>query len=157
DLARIYRDRLNDAPSAEDSFRRLLEVDSGHGEAIQFVSRRFLERSDWRPLYDLRVRALEATLDPAQRLAWTREAASLATRQMGSLDLAIEAWEQLWRLGDAVEETARELSQAYRRAGRWEAIAEFLARRASKQSGAHRVVLLREVAEAALSALRDHD
>src|SRR6185295_15673397 len=104
-LARIHRDRLRDAPNAEEGFRRLFELDAGNAEAVQFLGQRAREREDWRALYDLRVAATEASWDPNQRLTWTREAADLATDHLGSVDLAVEAWERLWRLGDAPEET----------------------------------------------------
>src|SRR5262249_14009035 len=37
DLARVYRDRLKDLPSAEDQFRRLAEVVPANGDANRFL------------------------------------------------------------------------------------------------------------------------
>ncbi|MSP61341.1 MAG: hypothetical protein EXR72_13550 [Myxococcales bacterium] len=157
DLAKIHRDRLNDPGSAEDTFRRLVKLDPSYADAIDYLSGRYRERGDWRALYDLYAAAIEPTWDPNQRLAWTRETVAIATEKLGSTDLAIESWERLWRLGDAIEETSRALSEVYRRAGRWDRLAEYLAKRAASLQGAERVVALREIAEAYLSGLRDQD
>jgi len=157
DLGRIYRDRLKDLPSAEDAFRRLAEIEPANSDALGFLSARFEENKDWRALYDLYGRAIEATWDETQRLDWTRKTADLGLHQLASRDLAIEAWERLFRLGDAEDETARALSEHYRKAGRWDRLAEFLARRAESLDGVRRLVALREVAEAYLSGMRDQD
>ena len=157
DLARVYRDRLRDAGSAEDTFRRLAQLEPGHPDAIDFLSEHYRGRGDWRALYDLYAAAIEPTWDPNLRLEWTREMVAIAGDQLASADLAIEAWERLWRLGDAVEETARALSEVYRRHGRWERLAAFLEKRAASLSGSERIVALREIAEAYLSGLRDQD
>jgi len=50
----------------------------------------------------------------------------MAADKLNSPSLVIEAWERLWRLGDGVEEASRELTDIYRRAERWDRLAEFL-------------------------------
>lgn len=155
DLARVYRDRLSDSVRAEQAFRRLAEMDPGNADAIDFLSAAYRGRGEWRALYDLYSMAIEPTWDPEQRLAWTREMVEIATDRLNDIDLAITAWERLWRLGDAIEETFKALSEVYRRARRWEGLASFLGQRASQLKGAERIVALREVAEAYLSGLRD--
>ena len=157
DLAKVYRDRLDDAPKAEATFRRLGEVDPANSEAIDYLSAAYRERNEWRPLYDLYAAAIEPSWDPELRLSWTREMVAIATQHLASPDLAIAAWEKLWKLGDAVEETVNALSEVYRRARRWDGLASFLAQRAAQLTGAARVVALREVAEAYLSGLRDQE
>ena len=157
DLARIYRDRLNDIASAELQFRKLRDLVPNHPEALDFLTQRYRERGDYRALYELRAGAVEATWDPQQRLEWTREAAGIAADQLHSPDLVIDAWERLFRLGDAEDVAAAALSEAYRRARRWDRLADFLSRRASSQSGTAQVVLLRELAEVYLSGLGQHD
>src|SRR5262249_31122767 len=106
DLARIHRDRLGDPGSAEDTFRRLAEKEPAHVEATEFLAARYRERGDWRALYDLRGRAIEATWDPQQRIAWTRECVALATERLHEDDLAALAWERLLGLGDGVEDAS---------------------------------------------------
>src|SRR5262249_12069382 len=44
DLARVYRDRLRDLPSAEDQFRRLIELVPANSEANRFLGLRWRER-----------------------------------------------------------------------------------------------------------------
>ncbi|HEX9102027.1 MAG TPA: hypothetical protein VF997_07485, partial [Polyangia bacterium] len=157
DLARLFRDRLRDLPSAEDQFRRLLALAPADPEPNRFLAQRYREREDWRALYDLRLGAIDATWNPEQRLEWTREAARIATEQLHAEELAIGAWERLWRSGDAQQEAARALSESYRRAGEWDRLGEFLVRRADELSGAERVLVLREAAEAYLTGERNQD
>ncbi len=157
DLARLYRDRLRDLPSAEDQFRRLLALAPADPEPNRFLAQRYREHEDWRALYDLRLAAIDATWNPEQRLEWTREAARIASEQLHAEELAIAAWERLWRSGDAQQEAARALSESYRRAGEWDRLGEFLVRRADELSGAERVLVLREAAEAFLTGDRNHD
>ena len=157
DLARIHRDRLSDPGSAEDTFRRLLEKNPAHPEANQFLAARYRERGDWRALHDLRAGAIDATWDPQQRMEWTRECVSLATERLHEEDLAAAAWERLLRLGDWIEEASAELSVRYRRLGIWEPLARFLEDRAAAASGPARMVVLRELCEVYLSALRNQD
>src|SRR5262249_27497236 len=107
DLARIYRDRLRDLPTGEDCFLKFADVSPAHAEANRFLGQRWRERADWKSLYTLRTKAVEATWDPGQRLEWTREAVAIAREHLHAEDLAIQAWEGLAQLGDAQEEAAR--------------------------------------------------
>lgn len=157
DQARIYRDRLKDVSTAEDVFNKLLAEQPGNAAAIEFLAERQRERGDHRALYDLYASAIEATWDPDQRLAWTRESVRLAEETLHSAELALAAWERLDRLGDAPDETQRALSAGYRTSKKWAKLAEFLTRRADKQQGVDKVVTLREVAEAYLTGLRDQE
>ncbi|MBI5490322.1 MAG: hypothetical protein HY905_23500 [Deltaproteobacteria bacterium] len=157
DLARIYRDRLKDSPAAENAYKLLAQADPANADAMEFLSASYRDREDWRALHALYGAAVEAAWDPDQRLDWTREAATLADERLRSVDLAIAAWERLYRLGEPAEETVQALQDVYRRARRWDRLADFLRERAAQRAGADRLVALREVAEAYLCGLRDHD
>jgi len=157
DLARVYRDRLRDLPSAEAAFRRLVDIEPAHAEAIQFLSEGYEQKGDWQSLYLLTTGAIEATWDPAARLDWTRRAVAIAEERLRSPDLVLDAWERLWNLGDFPEEAASALSEAYRRGARWDRLATFLKKQAEQAQGPTRLMALREVSEAYLSALRSQD
>ena len=157
DLARIYRDRLKDPAAAEEAYRRLAQADPANADAMDFLSACYREREDWRALHALYGAAVDATWDPDQRLDWTRQAAAIADERLRSVDLAIAAWERLYRLGEPAEATVQALQDVYRRARRWDRLAVFLRERAAQRAGADRLVALREVAEAYLCGLRDHD
>ena len=157
DLARTYRDRLNDLARAEEAFALVARAEPANGEALAFLVERYQERAEWGAVFDLYMAAVEATWDPHERLSWTRQAASLATDRRDDVSLAIRAWEHLWRLGDAVTEASRELSLLYRQAGRWAEMAAFLTQQAELLDGPAKLVVLRELAEVKLSGLRDPD
>ncbi len=157
DLARIYRDRLGDDARAEEAFLLLTRMEPANGEALSFLVEHYQQRADWGAIYDLYLSAVEATWDPHERLSWTRLAADLASDKLDDVSLAIRAWEHLWRLGDAVEDAARELSRLYRAAGRWAEMAAFLGQEAQRLDGAAQLVVLRELAEVTLSGLKDPD
>ncbi|MEO6952437.1 MAG: hypothetical protein ABI321_11535 [Polyangia bacterium] len=155
DLGRIQRDRLNDIVAAEKSFTALVHIEPAHVDGFEFVAQAYEYRSEWRKLYELLLAAVEATWDPGERLSWTRRAVNIAEGRLLSAELSIEAWERLAKLGDAVEETTSALSDAYRAAGRWDRLTDFLERGAELVTGAARRLQLREAAEASLSGLRD--
>jgi hypothetical protein len=155
DLARIYRDRLKNPDLAEEAFRAAAEAEPENAEAITFLSERFEERGDFRAMYELYHQAVESTWDPDDRLAWTRRASQIANDKLRDLSLATASWEQLWSLGDAGDETARELTRAYRLAKNWSALAKFLAEAVEQETGPARTVLMRELAELELSGNND--
>ncbi len=155
DLARIYRDRLKDSDLAEEAFRAAALAEPENAEAIAFLSERFEERGDFRAMYELYHHAVESTWDPDDRLAWTQRAAQIANDRLRDLSLATAAWEQLWALGDAGEQTARELTRAYRLANNWPALAKFLGEAVEQEKGPARTVLMRELAELELSGNND--
>ena len=157
DLARIYRDRLNDPRRAEQAFAVLAQEDSGSAEAIDYLVQVYEKRGEWEAVYDLYLSAVEATWDPNERLSWTQQAAEIANERLNDDGLAITAWEHLWKLGDSLEQAARELSRLYRRTARWEEMAAFLQEQANRLDGAEQLVVLRELAEVKLSGLRDPD
>lgn len=157
DLALLYRDRLRDNPRAEQAFVLLSQQEPASAEALGFLSRVYEERGEWEAIYDLLTAAVQATWAPGDRLDWTREAAGIALERLDRIDLAIRAWEGLWKLGDAMEEASRALARLYRSAGRWQAMADFLHQQADRTEGAPQLVLLRELAEVALSGLRSPD
>jgi golgin subfamily B member 1 len=157
DLACIYRDRLGDRPAAEETFARLAQDDPANRDAVAFLSDVYSTRGEWRALHDLYANAIEPTWDPNQRLDLTRQAVAIAREQLNDPQLAIAAWEKLQRLDEAPEIVYQELTHAYRGAGRWDALAEYLGERAMKLGGAERVVALREVAEVYLTGLRDQE
>ena len=94
DLARIYRDRLNDEKRAEESFAALVKADPASAEALAYLAEVYQARGDWGSIYDLNLAAVDASWDRNERLAWTREAAEIATEKMNKIDLAIKAWER---------------------------------------------------------------
>lgn len=155
ELARLYRDRLVDPMGAEETFRRLAQTDAAHAEAIDFLSERYRQRSEWKALHDLFASAVEATWDPEKRKEWTRNAVEIARDKLASDALVIQGWERLWQLGESDEEAARALIEIYRRSQRWDKLADFLRRRSTTKSGAERIAGLREVAEIYVSGLRD--
>ena len=157
DLARIYRDRLSDAPRATETFAALAAEDPANREALDYLTEVYQREEKWRSSYDLCLAAVEATWDPHERLEWTRSADDLAREKLGQIDLAIKAWEHLWELGDAQEEASHELLRYYRLAGRWKQMAAFLSQRAEELSGAAQLVALRELAEVKLSGQEDAD
>ena len=157
DLARIYRDRLKDEKRAEEAFAVLAKEDPSNAEALTYLIETYEKRGDWGAVYDLYLNAVEATWDPKERLSWTRQAAELALGKLNNPGLAIQAWEHLWHLGDAVEEASRELTRLYRRAGRWVELADFLQQQADRLEGSAKLVVLRELAEVKLSGIEDPD
>ena len=112
DLARIYRDRLKDEDRAVEAFAALARYEASNPEALTYLSERYEARSDWRAVYELYGRAVEATWDPNERTEWTEMIASIAVERLDDLDLAIAAWEQLYRAGGPARGRRRRAQRA---------------------------------------------
>ena len=52
-LARLLRDRLNDAPGAVDAFRAALEIDPDHPESIAEIEALFEAQNKWHDLAEM--------------------------------------------------------------------------------------------------------
>jgi tetratricopeptide (TPR) repeat protein len=157
DLARLQRDRLQDQKSAEEAFRQLVQVDPANWEALDYLENLFRAKGDWKSLHDMLANSVEPDWDPNSRLERTRAAAKIAREKLEDQELATTDWERLWRLGDATEEALLELNHAYRLSGNWARLASFLQERVAKISGMARLLVLRELGEVCLTALRDHE
>jgi tetratricopeptide (TPR) repeat protein len=157
DLAQLFRDRLDDSWRAEQCYLVLSQEDAANSEALRYLEDAYCQRGDWAAVYELYFAAVEATWDPNERLRWTERCAAIASDKLNNTNEAIRAWEHLWRLGDAMDESSRALSHYYRVAGRWADLASFLRRQAEHRRGAAKVLVLRELAEVLLSGLREPD
>ncbi len=155
DLARLYRDRLEDADQAEQVFAMLADEDPTHTEALTFLAEQYRAHGNWDSLYKLYLGAVAPTWDPNERLERTREAADIALRRLEKPDLAIDAWEQLWNLKDARDEAERELLHLYRGGAHWQRLAEFLVTKMQGLEGGQLNLAMREVAEVYLSGVGD--
>jgi Tfp pilus assembly protein PilF len=147
DLARLYRDRLDDAEHAEEAFAALAREQPANPEALAYLVEVATRRNDWRGVYGHYLRAVEGTWDVNERLEWTRHCAAIASERLQDSDLVVEAWEHLWRLGDGLEQANVALASSYRAAGRWRDLAHFIAVHASAADPARSRLLRREEAE----------
>lgn len=147
DLARLYRDRLDDAAHAEEAFAALAREQPAHPEALAYLAEVSERRGDWRAVYAHYRRAVEGTWDVGERLQWTRHCATIARDRLDESSMVVDAWAHLWQLGDGLDEVATELASAYRIAGQWSQLAAFMAAQAASADPARSRLLRREEAE----------
>ncbi len=156
DLARVYRDRLDDMPHAQQAFEALAAEDPANAEALAALGDIYEARGDQARVFDLYLRAVERTWDPNERLTWTRRCAEIARTRLGDVGRTIAAWEQLWQLEDGLDEAANELATLYRSAERWGELSSFLERQLDETSDPTRqLVLLRQLVEIRLTGVGD--
>ena len=155
DLARIYRDRLQDPHRAEQIFLVLHKEKPSNKEALNYLINQATNRLDWIDVYTLYSQAVEATWDPNERLEWTRKAAHIVTSRIKRVDLALAVWEKLWKLGDWVEEASQALTRYYRMSGRWKEMATFLEQQSAAQEDPEKTIVQRELAEIYRTPLQD--
>ena len=85
--------RSGDYPTAEKRMIELLGHMPHDQEAIAFLERCFRSRSDWKPLRDLLVNAIDAPhFDSESRIVRLREAARLSEEQLDDINGALHAW-----------------------------------------------------------------
>ncbi|MCL2824351.1 MAG: tetratricopeptide repeat protein, partial [Polyangiaceae bacterium] len=156
-LAKLYKDRLNDPDKALFAFERLVDLRPGHNEAMDFLRVTYEANGDKRKLHDVYALAVDTEWSPERRLELTRAAARIALDELGDSTTAARDWEHLLELGDMDVQVTVELSQVYREAERWPDLGQFLENRAAACEGPTRVAVLREAVEAFLSGADSPD
>ncbi|MCD6499263.1 MAG: tetratricopeptide repeat protein [Deltaproteobacteria bacterium] len=157
DLGRIFRDRLRDLEQARSVFEEELEEDPASRDAMEFLTDFYEKKGQWQKLYTLLVRGAETTWDPAERMERTRRAAQMAMKRLDSADMAMAAWEKLWKLGAREYEVRSELMKLYRDTERWKELAAFLVDDAQGEEAAERRVQIRQVVELSLYGSKDYE
>jgi len=155
DLGRIYKDRLGSQDEAQVVYEELLREDPSSRKALEFLAEHYEKSSQWEELFKLHLGSVETTWDPGERLERTRLAADIAQQRLQDPKLAIEAWERLWKLGGGLHQVRLALTQLYRDAGQWKALADFLFEDAQVIESADGNLQLREVVELCLYGAND--
>lgn len=134
ELARTYYERLGDATEAERYLRRLLEHRETDREALEALERILRDADRWTELRDILERACAATADPAEKRQVLLKICALDEDVIGDQSATITTYERLLELDPYDGHALRALERHCRANGRWDAVAELLARQLESAS-----------------------
>jgi tetratricopeptide (TPR) repeat protein len=126
----LWLERAQDLAPAETQFRRVLEQDPDHVDALAALELILRERKDDRALYQVLRKQAEQELDLQKKRARLAEAAALAERVLGDVEAAIASWNAALEVDEHDRAALSELARLYDTAGRWEELAQALERQA---------------------------
>jgi golgin subfamily B member 1 len=124
-LGAIQLDKLGDARGAEDSFKRLLDIDSEAVGALESLQRIYRGRGDAAALASALWRLGELTYDAPQKRAYFVEVATLR-EQLDDSDGAIQAWSEVLELDEGDRQALDRLVVIYERRQDWQKLIDTL-------------------------------
>ncbi|MCA9669876.1 MAG: tetratricopeptide repeat protein [Myxococcales bacterium] len=126
-IADLWAERLGNQGQAVEPLEEILELRPNEERATERLRSIYTRRRNWRALISLCARQAENAEGEARR-ELTREMARLASERLADAAIAIEVWNGVLARDAEDAEALEELSQLYRREGRWPALAEILHR-----------------------------
>lgn len=149
EIALLYQGVLEQPFDAIDAWRRLLQVDPAHLEAMQHLEALLRAEQRWEEVIDVKMQRARALPEPSEQVREYLEAAALWDNPVGDKDRGTPAYEAVLQIeptNDVAFHTLEELHNAARRA---EPLIELLlARLDTRDDVKEKTVLLRKVAKA---------
>ena len=119
-IGRLYEDVLGDHAKAYHAYARVLEVRSGHVEAMHSMQR-VAESGE---LYEQLIQSLEleagVAQEPARRLALLHRAAEVRKTKLNQVDAALAAWKKILEFDARYEPALQATADTFKTAGRWD-------------------------------------
>ncbi|MCP4920656.1 MAG: tetratricopeptide repeat protein, partial [Proteobacteria bacterium] len=154
EIARIWQDKLEDGAVAADSWRKVLDLDPGHREALERLVALNEGSGDWASYVEHADR-LSQHLEGAEKSALQRQIGLAWRDQLRSEDDALR-WFDTATAGDTPDlEAAVALEQARSLRGEWEQVVTALRRQARAQEGEGAVDALLRAARIKLDTLQN--
>ncbi len=154
-LAEVCESKLGDVARATEAYRRVLDRDPDHTDALAALVRLFETAGDWQNALPLLERQAAAT-QGADRIAAQLKLAD-AWAAVDAPDRALEALEAALRLDPSNAELRARLRGSYEQAAAWAKLGDLIADGAEHESDdKQKVSLLREAAEVFGHKLEDH-
>ncbi|MCL2325623.1 MAG: hypothetical protein FWC40_03875 [Proteobacteria bacterium] len=154
ELAGIYGERIGDKAKEESTYAQLLREDPANQNALSYMQGIYEARGDFRGIYDMYRRVVDAVWETEDRIFYTQKAADVAELSLRDSALMIAVWEHLWSLGENSIAVQGALMTAYRNSGRWEKLAAFIGERCVNWGRMERLGL-REIVEIYISGMSD--
>lgn len=128
DAGRMYLERSSNQAEAIKCYRRALDLDPTHAEAIEKLKDMYEKRRDWERLVEV-MRTECNLLDPAAQPARRVQIALLATERLRKPEICIDLWRDVLTVDPNHGEAIAALIGLYERAREWGALADVLERK----------------------------
>lgn len=144
---RLLDEKLDDVEEAEASYRRVLDRDPYHPEALAALERLFERRGAHDRLVEVLEKQVEIAVAPADRLERSIRLGRLL-QKMGQAEAALEVLRRAFDLDPANGEAARALRELLEKEGRFDELVVFLGRlRDLADDPREKIAKEREIAE----------
>ncbi|MBN2528611.1 MAG: tetratricopeptide repeat protein [Deltaproteobacteria bacterium] len=125
-VANLFMNQFSNQAEAIKAFEKVLEADSEHPEAIDFLKDMYEKRRDWKKLIDMMDLQAAALNDGPEKIDALVEIARMSAERLKKPEICIERWEAVLEQDPEHSEALEDLSNFYERAREWEKLADVL-------------------------------
>ncbi len=156
-LAELYRDRLGRREDAIDAWKRVLDINDTHGEALQALRTMYHEDENWPALFEILQQLSETTGDDAERAGYMADMAEIAEVCLGKVEDAINLWEDVLAVTPQSFEAVQQLQRLREGQEDWNGLVEAYERELAMGQGdaARRLDLFKRIGRTWQQQLED--
>ncbi len=125
-VANLFMNQFSNQAEAIKAFEKVLEADSEHPEAIDFLKEMYEKRRDWKKLIDMMELQAASLDDGSEKADALVEIARLAAERLKKPEICIARWEAVLEQDPENSEALNDLANFYERAREWEKLADVL-------------------------------
>jgi len=118
-VAEIYENKVGDLSRAMHHFLSVVRKRQGYLPALKGAARLMEQKGQWRELADLFLGSVASANSSRQKLYLLDKVAEIAESQLGNMEVAIGAWEEILHLDPAHPRAFSALGRLYARTERW--------------------------------------
>lgn len=119
-LASLYQEQLGQLDDAIASWRRVLEIDSKHVQALETLEALLLERKDWRSVLDI-LEKKEAVIETdTDKVELLKRAARISNEELREPTRAIPHYERILEIDPTQVDVIHSLSELYKKHQDWQ-------------------------------------
>jgi tetratricopeptide (TPR) repeat protein len=156
--AELYVSKFMNQAEAVKVFEKIIELEPGHAQAVEYLIQMYEKRRDWEKLIALRKGQAEQFPSGAARVAALKELANLATEKVRKPEICIDLWAVVVDNDPEDLDALNALSQLYERARDYDKLAEVLFKLAEATADVpKKIELLNKLGQIAGDRLKDEE
>lgn len=167
-LGAVHVDRLQDHQGAARAFRRILEIQPGHGRALRVLRDAYLaggdfdgltelyaSQNDWEGLAEVLSNAADRAGEPELKIALSFRAARVFVEELGSPERAFRSYERVLSVEPSNREAAEALVPLYEKDDKWARLPALYEVLLEHREGAEKIALYEQLIEISGKRLND--
>ncbi|HEX4478533.1 MAG TPA: tetratricopeptide repeat protein, partial [Polyangiaceae bacterium] len=156
--AELYVNKFMNQAEAVKAFEKIIEIEPGHSQAVEYLIQMYEKRRDWEKLIALRKGQAEGLPSGAARVNALKELALLATERVRKPEVCIDLWAEVVANDPEDADALNALSQLYERARDYEKLADVLVKLQEVTADVpKRIDLLNKLGQIAGDRLKDEE
>ncbi len=156
--AELYVGKFMNQAEAVKVFEKIVEIEPGHAQAVEYLIQMYEKRRDWEKLIALRKGQAEQLPPGPARVTALKELANLATEKVRKPEACIDLWAVVVENDPEDLDALNALTQLYERARDYEKLADVLFKLAEATTDtAKKIELLNKLGQIAGDRLKDEE